>query len=334
MAKVELRWKTGSLGLGLGLGLGLSSCNSKLSLVPHFRPPPPNPHRWRPISINTKTRAFGKKNDAAAVAAKDTKQQEEEIIEEEELPWIQEKALDLVEFSGSVSQAIPGPRVGNTSFPWFLALPLAYLGFTFVFAIVKTFNKFTSPKAHRRRLVNKNVDLLKSIDELFNNHRDHVQHPLLNDLINKTGFSIEDILRKYIRYALNEKPFNPDLVADLIQLRKASLLTDSQVALILNDISRRIVKDKGPVVMDASGYSEKGFKRKLAVQALFGKVFYLSELPDFCSRDSSLIVKEIFGVTDEDADKLRIHTLSDAGDMESLEKMVEGGSDSGDNSES
>ena len=34
----------------------------------------------------------------------------------------------------------------------------------------------------------------------------------------------------------------------------------------------------GPVVMDVSGYSEKGFKRKLAVQALFGKVFYLSEV--------------------------------------------------------
>ena len=34
----------------------------------------------------------------------------------------------------------------------------------------------------------------------------------------------------------------------------------------------------GPVVMDKAGYTEKGFKRKLAVQALFGKVFYLSEV--------------------------------------------------------
>nr|POE56052.1 isoform 2 of wd repeat-containing protein 26 [Quercus suber] len=67
-------------------------------------------------------------------------------------------------------------------------------------------------------------------------------------------------------------------------------------------------------------------------QALFGKVFYLSELPEFCSRDSSLVVKEIFGVTDDDADKLRIHTLSEAGDMDSLEKMVDG-SDSEDSSE-
>jgi len=30
--------------------------------------------------------------------------------------------------------------------------------------------------------------------------------------------------------------------------------------------------------MNKSGYTEKGFKRKLAVQALFGKVFYLSEV--------------------------------------------------------
>ncbi|KAH9625823.1 hypothetical protein KSS87_020477 [Heliosperma pusillum] len=329
MAKVEVRWISSS-GLGLGLGLGLG-CNPKSSLVvPDFGRPILVTPRWRPISLKTKTRAFGKKNE---VAAKDTKQ-EEEVIEEEELPWIEEKALDLVEFSGSVSQAIPGPRVGNTSFPWFLALPLAYLGFTFVLALFQTFNKFTSPKALRRRRVTKNVHLIKSIDDLFNQHRHHLQQPLLKDLTNKTGFSTEDILRKYIRYALNEKPFNPDIVADLIQLRKASMLTDSQVAHIFNDISTRIVKDKGPVVMDASGYSEKGFKRKLAVQALFGKVFYLSELIHLAV--SSMISHPDFHGAcffSEDADKLRIHTLSDAGDMESLEKMIEGGSDSGDNSE-
>lgn len=56
---------------------------------------------------------------------------------------------------------------------------------------------------------------------------------------------MEEILRKYIRYALNEKPFNPELVANLIELRKASALADSQVADILNEISGRIVRDKG-----------------------------------------------------------------------------------------
>lgn len=61
----------------------------------------------------------------------------------------------------------------------------------------------------------------------------------------QTGFEMEEVLRKYIRYALNEKPFHPDMVLDLIHLRKASLLDDAQVAEVLNEVSRRIVREKG-----------------------------------------------------------------------------------------
>lgn len=253
---------------------------------------------------------------------KEEKAQEEEEVEED-LPWIQEKALDLVEFTGSVTQAIPGPRVGQSSFPWILAVPLTFLGVTFVMAVVKTVRKFNSPREKRRQLVNKNAVVCKSIDELFEKGTNEFDHASLEELVKMTGFDMQEILRKYIRYVLNEKPFNPDLVASLIHLRKISMLDDSQVAEVLNEISRRIVKEKGPVVMDMSGYSEKGFKRKLAVQALFGKIYYLSELPEFCSRDSSLIVKEIFGVADEDAEKLRMHTVSESGDLDALEKMID-----------
>ncbi|XP_072955495.1 uncharacterized protein [Typha angustifolia] len=48
----------------------------------------------------------------------------------------------------------------------------------------------------------------------------------------------------------------------------------------------------------------------------------LNELPEFCSRDSSLIIKEIFGVTDEDADTFHVHTLSEIDDVESIKKMA------------
>lgn len=82
-----------------------------------------------------------------------SEEKEIEVEVEEELPWIQEKALDVVEFTGSVTQAIPGPRVGTSSLPWILAIPLAYAGLTFVIAFVKTVRKFTSPKAKRRRMV-------------------------------------------------------------------------------------------------------------------------------------------------------------------------------------
>ncbi|RRT48483.1 hypothetical protein B296_00045706 [Ensete ventricosum] len=61
---------------------------------------------------------------------------EEEVVEED-LPWIQEKALDLVEFTGTVTQAIPGPRVAQSQIPWLLAVPLAWVGLSFVIGFVK-----------------------------------------------------------------------------------------------------------------------------------------------------------------------------------------------------
>ncbi|KAI5436212.1 hypothetical protein KIW84_022613 [Lathyrus oleraceus] len=201
----------------------LSLPNKNPSLTP-FQSQPfffptlhPKPLLSSPTSISTVASASSSKNPSSNNNPKQSRQDEVVEVEvEEELPWIQEKALDLVEFTGSVTQAIPGPRVGPTSLPWILAVPLGYAGLTFVIAFVKTVRKFSSPKAQRRKL---------------------------------TGFVLEEILRKYIRYALNEKPFNPDVVADLIQLRRASALKDSQVAEILNEISRRIVRDKGNVFL-------------------------------------------------------------------------------------
>lgn len=120
-------------------------------------------HIFSPLPSATAGRSLAFARAAAAKSSggggdisgkKEEKQQEEEVEEvEEELPWIQEKALDLVEFTGSVTQAIPGPRVGGSSFPWILAVPFAYFGITFVIAFVKTVRKFNSPRAKRRKLV-------------------------------------------------------------------------------------------------------------------------------------------------------------------------------------
>lgn len=234
------------------------SCSSQLLPRPKFSTLPfpipfANRSRYRRLSISFAAAAAAKKdsNDIQSENKKKKKKQveveeEEEEVEEveEELPWLQEKALDVVEFTGSVTQAIPGPRVGTSSLPWILALPLAYAGLTFVIALVKTVKKLSSPREKRRKLVNKNALLCKSIDQQLHS----LTPDALKSLEKKTGFGMEEILRKYIRYALNEKPFNPDLVAHLIHLRKASMLDDSQVASILNDISARIVRDKGTYI--------------------------------------------------------------------------------------
>lgn len=101
--------------------------------------------------------AAAKRNSNAVPTVQVKEHKKEQVVveevEEEDLPWIQEKALDLVEFTGSVTQALPGPRVGSSSLPWIIALPLAYAGLTFVIAFVKTVRKFTSPREKRRRLV-------------------------------------------------------------------------------------------------------------------------------------------------------------------------------------
>ena len=225
------------------------SCSSQLLLRPKFSSLPfpipfANRSRYRRLSISFAAAAAKKDSNAIKSQNNKKKQVEEEEEEvEEELPWLQEKALDVVEFTGSVTQAIPGPRVGTSSLPWILALPLAYAGLTFVIAFVKTVKKLSSPREKRRKLVNKNAFLCKSIDQLHSLTPD-----ALKALEKKTGFGMEEILRKYIRYALNEKPFNPDLVAHLIHLRKASMLDDSQVASILNDVSARIVRNKGTYI--------------------------------------------------------------------------------------
>lgn len=80
---------------------------------------------------------------------------EEEV--EEDMLWIQGKALNLVEFTGTVAQAIPGPRVGDTKLPWMLAVPLTYAVTTLVTAVVTTVNKLSSPKAQRKKLVSHSV---------------------------------------------------------------------------------------------------------------------------------------------------------------------------------
>lgn len=76
--------------------------------------------------------------------------EEEEL---EDIPWLEEKAMDLVEFSGTVTEAIPGPRVGESKLPWILAVPLAYIGITFVLAFVRTVKKLRSPKTMKKRQV-------------------------------------------------------------------------------------------------------------------------------------------------------------------------------------
>ncbi|CAI5975460.1 unnamed protein product [Closterium sp. NIES-65] len=146
------------------------------------------------------------------------------------------------------------------------------------FADFSVHAKKKKSKAPVEEPIGKNAGLNQSIDEFLPDNKDALTSKELKSLEKKFNFSSDEILRKYIRYVINEKPFTPETVSGLIHLRKVSGLDDLGIAEVLNEISRRIVKAKGPVVMDTTGFTEKGVQRKAAVQGIFTKLLYLSEV--------------------------------------------------------
>eukprot|EP00897_Mesotaenium_endlicherianum_P003954 jgi/Mesen1/3587/ME000020S03116 len=326
-----------------------------------------------PVKNDSESKAAPAAPAVAEPAAEEEEYEDDE--DEEELHWADEKVEDAKEMLETIGERIPGPRVGQSGMPLLVAIPLWYLTASFVWTIYKMVVKFNTPRAKKRRQVGKNAYLVELLDEFFPSQRGnftptelkklqietgfgapeiirkYIRYALnerpfnaelvadlihlrqvsalpdeeIAEVLNETGFGAPEIIRKYIRYALNERPFNAELVADLIHLRQVSALPDEEIAEVLNEVSRRIVKQKGAVVMSLEGFTEKGVQRKVAVQAVFSKLLYLSELEEFCSSSvrEKMLVKTAFGVTDSDADSLRIQTLSEATDLESWEKNLD-----------
>ncbi|KAG0591613.1 hypothetical protein KC19_1G188200 [Ceratodon purpureus] len=305
-----------------GSSSSIRICNSGLQGIGFSH----SPCVWNPLSARRSARLVvqAKKVAEVEVSADKVSASVGDEEEEVEISWVQEKAEDLIIATGQAIDRVPGPRVAESRVPWLVALPLAYLGITFVVAVYRTYKKYTSPRGQRKRQVGKNAFLCESLGEYFPAKRDELDSDKLQKLASKCNFTTAEVLRKYVRYVLNERPFTPETVADLLHLRKVSGLSEPEVAEVLNDVAKRIVKAKGPVIMNTEGFTEKGIKRKAAVQALFSKLLYLSELEEFVTSDnrSALTIKTTFGVTDDDANLIRIDTLSEQTDVESLERMV------------
>ncbi|XXG83924.1 hypothetical protein AAC387_Pa10g1565 [Persea americana] len=80
----------------------------------------------------------------------------------------EEKVVGLIELTGKVTRALPGPRIGQTPFPWILAVPLAYIGFSLVTVLVKAVWRFSPPKESSKKLtkVMANASFDEAIDGL------------------------------------------------------------------------------------------------------------------------------------------------------------------------
>eukprot|EP00899_Mesostigma_viride_P012177 jgi/Mesvir1/20960/Mv08029-RA.1 len=256
----------------------------------------------------------------------------EEVYEEEEEAGLVDMVLDFADNTVATIESLPGPRMGPV--PALVGVPLSFLGVTFVIAVVRYVRKWLSPQQKRSRKVNKNRYLIDEIDKFLPKDRLKLTPVNISALRLQTGFTGEEIFRKYLRFLLNERPFDEEAISDVLHLRSVCGLTDDQVAEALNESARRTYEKTGVVMIRPKGFTLEGLKRKATGRTMFSKLLYLSELdellPPGSSGRSKADIPAIFGATEDDTNMLRIPSLVEF-DVDKLEQMLTSmGDDDGD----
>jgi hypothetical protein len=187
----------------------------------------------------------------------------------------------------------------------------AFLGITFVIAVVRTAYKGIAPSGRRSRTVNKNKIVVEELAKYLPGRREGLSMGVIGGLRIRTGFSPVEIFRKYLWYLLRERKFDTEAVADVATLKAALGLKDEQVAEALAERARRVYAKYGGIMLDTSGMSAAGVERKATAQALFSKLLYLVECEDLLGGTAAegVNVRDIFGATEDDVARLRIASL-------------------------
>jgi hypothetical protein len=223
---------------------------------------------------------------------------------------------------GVARDAVTNPAVRNAGF-----LIASILAGSFALSAYNVYMRYNSNKSKRKRQVNKNVVVVERLRDFFPENRDSLNKGHIRGLQGKTGFKPEEIFRKYARYKLNEEPFTVNFVADVLALKSACDLDGDTMASVLLETGERIVKKYGILMRDVSEMGQSGVRRKIDGCSMFAKVMYLCDLEEFVpvekGRETQLKLKEIFGATDEDYEKLKITALgSGEDDVSVLEAMI------------
>ena len=298
------------------------------------------------LAVNAKKSGKKKKPEPEPVVEEDDEEDEEEDVEEdvedegfdqedeeagsEEAVVVEddeddedaEDASALSSAVGYVQDAVSNPAVRNLG-----VLGLSVLAGSFALSVYKVYMKYNSNRSKRKRQVNKNVVVVERLRDFFPDNRDSLTRGHIRGLQGKTGFKPAEIFRKYMRYKLNEEVFNNDFVADVLALKRACELDGDTMRDVLMETGERMVKKYGTLLRDVSDMGPAGAKRKVDGCSMFAKVMYLADLEEFIPREQGAAVqqrlKEIFGATDEDYEKLRIDALgSEAADISVLEAMI------------
>ena len=252
----------------------------------------------------------------------------EEVIEEEV-----EEVTVMGRVSEGLRSASENPGLRNLG-----GLGFFFLASTFAYSCYKVFRKATSGRARRKRTVNKNVEVVERLKHFFPHERSSLNRGVVKGLSLKTGYTSAEIFRKYLRYKLTEEPFTLDFVADVLALKNACELDGEEMKEILVESGERMLKKYGTLMTNLAGLTQSGMERKIDGAGKFAKLMYLADLDEFIDKTAGgevqLKLKEMFGATDEDYNKVKITALgSDEVDVSSLNTMIASMDESSETSE-
>ncbi|CAL6292074.1 unnamed protein product [Bathycoccus prasinos] len=201
-----------------------------------------------------------------------------------------------------------------------------FLAGTLGWSIYKVYRRSTSRRAVRKKTVNKNVLVIERLKPFFPNERESMTRNVAKGIARSTGFTTQEVFRKYLRYKMVEEPFTGAFVEDILALKNACELTPKQMSEILSESAARMVKKYGTLILDVSELTKSGAERKMIAAQMFSKLCYLADLPALVedqevAAETGQKLKELFGATDEDYARLRVDSLSESSDVSVLAKM-------------
>jgi len=241
---------------------------------------------------------------------------EEEVMEEVAIE--RQSILTTIQVNAPKAWAMPGVR--NTAYT-----VGAVLGATLLWSCWNVFKKWSAPKAKRKRTVGANKYLVETLSEYLPAQRSGVTPGFINKLRFETGFKQDLIFRKYLRYMLDQRPFDTDAVADLLHLRTVCDLPIEKLLELMEESAKRTFERTGILMRKPEGFTMSGLQKKATGRATFSKLMYLADLPEFIPAEQGkkmqAKIMQIFGATDEDFEEARITTLSEA-DTAALEKLM------------
>jgi len=233
----------------------------------------------------------------------------------------QRKGTVLMEVKKSAEKAYANEGVRNLGY-----VIAVFLAGTLGWSVYKVFRRATSRRAVRKKTVNKNVLVIERLKPFFPNERDSMTRNVAKGIARSTGFTTQEVFRKYLRYKMVEESFTGAFVEDILQLKNACELTPKQTSEILLESASRMVKKYGTLILDVTELTKAGAQRKMIAAQMFSKLCYLSDLPALVAdkqiaEEITMKLKELFGATDEDYARLRVDSLSNDSDVNVLEKM-------------